>query len=1251
MSTSVDAAAALLPYVPQLLVTWAPTGADDRHMRVTGSLAFLDISGFTQLTERLARKGKVGAEEMSDVLSATFSALLTDARADGADLVKWGGDAVLLLYRGPDHAQRAARSAHRMRSTLRHLGRSATATGALRMSVGIHSGEIDFFLVGDPAQHRELLISGPAASLTAETEAATSAGQIGLTAATAALLPSRLLGGPLLEGRMLRSSPVLDDLPPGVRRIPNVDPKSALPTPIRDHLLHEDREPEHRLITVAFVQFSGTDQLIRSEGPSALADELDKLVRSVQHACADHEVTFFETDINRDGGKVMLVAGAPRSAGHDEERMLRVARLVLDRAGRLPLRIGINRGRVFSGDFGPPFRRTYSVKGDAINLAARVMGRATPGQALSTLEVLDHSQTVFDTKELPPFMVKGKSRPVRAAALGELQGARVHDQAAVPLAGMETEMAVLNAALAETRARRGRLVDIVGDPGIGKSRLVGELLSAAGDLRVVGAACEEYESSTPYFPFRRLLREVLSVPAEMAPADFARILTTRLKASAPGLVPWLPLLGPPMDIAMPPTREVEELAEQFRKARLEAVVAELFRSVLATPTVVVIEDVHLMDDASADLLRAVLSEPEQQPWLVLLTRQEVPGGFVPTGDGVTSLRPAPLTSDAALGLVRAALEDHPMTARALEALAERGAGNPLFLQALATEARRPSGAPDLPASVEALITSQVDRLDPEDRTVLRYAAVLGTVVDESALQDLAGEHYRLGTLPRLESFIGRDTSGRLRFRSALIRDVAYEGLSFSRRRGLHDQVGSTIERSGLPDANCHLLSLHFFHAERHDRAWRYSVLAAEKAVAKFAHADAIDFLARAAQSAVHAEEVEARDVARVLELLADSRFLVGQSDEAVAAYAQARRRLRGDPVRLAGIIEKEVRIDHRRRRYSQAMRRITRGLHELEGMPGRPAIVARSLLARRYAFSRFSQGRIDEALRWAESAASAAEESLDKDALAQAYETLNTIYAGSGREEPLPYGRLALLAFTELDSLPHQGHCLNNLAVQAFTGGRWSDALADYRRAAEIFARIGDTASESNARFNQAELLVRQGREAEAGPLLVDVLRNARAVQDDELVALALREQARVEAAAGQVDLSLTLLLDARDGFGALGDDGEEKATDLAMVEILLDAGRPREAAGVLDPAEMSGPTALRLLGRLHAAEGRETEARDALSRGLEAARGQADRYEEAFLLHALVDLAGVAGLHERDGAQHAQEILDALGVVRVSPC
>jgi class 3 adenylate cyclase/tetratricopeptide (TPR) repeat protein len=1243
----------LAPYVPRLLSRWAPTGDDDRHMRVTGSVAFVDISGFTRLTERLARKGKVGAEEMSDILSATFAGLLAEARDVGADLVKWGGDAVLLLFQGPDHAHRAARAAHRMRATLRVIGRLRTTSGmvVLRMSVGVHSGDFDFFLVGDPDVHRELLISGPAASVTAETEAAAAAGQIGLSASTAALLDARLLGAPLLDGRLLRFAPTLEYVASEESATTQVDPIGVLPPPIRAHLLGGIVEPEHRLITVAFVQFSGTDDLITSSGPAALAGALDDVVRNVQHACADHDVTFFETDINRDGGKIMLTAGAPRSADHDEERMLRVARQVLDRAGRLPLRIGINRGHVFAGDFGPSFRRTFSVKGDAINLAARVMGKAAPGQALATTEVVERSQTVFRATELPPFMVKGKSKPVHAVEIGALIGSRSEDRVALPLVGRTDEMAVLGQALDDVRTGRGHLVDIVGEPGIGKSRLVSALLSEGADVPAVRAPCERYESSTAYFPFRRLLRDILGVPADAAADQVAGRLMDRVAADAPGLVPWLPLLGIPMDVELPSTRETEELDDQFRKARLEEVVTELLGSLLRDPTVLVIEDAHVIDESSADLLQRLAADIRTRPWLIVVTRRDEPTSFAPLpGSDTISMRPAPLTPAAALHFVRNALDDHPLPAQALADLVQRGGGNPMFLEALARDAGRSGSVADLPESVEALVTSQIDRLDPADRSALRYAAVLGLTVDETALDALLEEHdirVPAGAMQRLGDFLVREEPGGLRFRSGLMRDVAYEGLPFRRRKVLHDQVGQAVERaSASPESQCEVLSLHFFHAGRHDLALRYSLLAGERALAKYAQGEAVAFLARAAQSSASTDARPA-DVARIYEKLADAQWLVGLTQEAAVSYALARRNLRDDPVGIAGIIEKEARIDLRRRKYSLALRRISRGLHDLGDLAGPAADMARSLLARRYAVSLDRQGRLDEALRWAERAARYAEESVDKSTLAKAYEVLNLIYAGSGRAEPLPYGRLALQAYTELGDLRPQGWCLNNLAMQDFGAGRWNESLTKFRQATGLFRRIGDTAAEGNAIYNEAEILVRQRRYAEARDLLTDVLRIARAVEDDELVALAQREMARVVSGSGDIDRGVSLLRDAHSRFVTLGEPSEVWATDLALVEILQLADRSREAGEALKLlGAPAGPRATydRLAAQQHLADARLEDARAVLASALASAEEETDRLEQGLILHVL------AGITEdgdrRRAASQAGEILDSIGVV-----
>ena len=145
-------------------------------------------------------------------------------------------------------------------------------------------------------------------------------------------------------------------------------------------------------------------------------------------------------------------------------------------------------------------------------------------------------------------------------------------------------------------------MEIVGEPGIGKSRLVAELLAGVLDVRVLSGVCGEYESSTSYFPFRSLLRSALSLDADAAPEATAERLREVVTTAAPHLVPWLSLLGIPLDLTLPPTRAVSDLDEQFRKARLEDSVDELAARVLTSPTVVLFEDAQLMDDASAELV-------------------------------------------------------------------------------------------------------------------------------------------------------------------------------------------------------------------------------------------------------------------------------------------------------------------------------------------------------------------------------------------------------------------------------------------------------------------------------------------------------------------------------------------------------------------------------------------------------------------------------------------------------------------------
>src|SRR3954470_20402597 len=161
---------AVVPYLPRITLEWLRDAPAERHRALPGTMAFVDISGFTAMSERLAPKGRLGAEEVTDVMSTTFTRLLAVAYENGGGLVKFGGDALLLFFEGNEHARRACASADRMRRTLAEIGSLQTSAGAvaLEMHAGVHSGTFEFFLVGH--RHRELIVSGSDAARTVAME-------------------------------------------------------------------------------------------------------------------------------------------------------------------------------------------------------------------------------------------------------------------------------------------------------------------------------------------------------------------------------------------------------------------------------------------------------------------------------------------------------------------------------------------------------------------------------------------------------------------------------------------------------------------------------------------------------------------------------------------------------------------------------------------------------------------------------------------------------------------------------------------------------------------------------------------------------------------------------------------------------------------------------------------------------------------------------------------------------------------------
>ena len=551
-----------VPYLARILQQHLIDNPEGRDWTAEGSAVFADISGFTQLSEQLARRGgREGAEQITDTIGGSFAAILKVAYEKGASLLKFGGDAQLLWFQGDDHAARACTAAVRMRRELDEVGRIELpgAKVTLKMSQGVHTGLFHFFAVG--TSHIEMLPTGPAWTRTVAMEHEANAGEILVSAETAALLPKDCLGESRASGVLLQAEPPGHEASMPYIPRPNSPPDltlRCLSPAIRAHVVGGGGASEHRPVTIAFIHFEGTDALIEQQGPAAAAEALHQLVSVVEAATEELDVTFLGSDVDHDGGKIILTAGAPKATGDDEEHMLRALRKIVESRFSLPIRIGVHRGSVFAGDIGPPYRRTYTVMGDAVNLAARVMSKAEPGEIYATGDVLERSNTLFDTTQLEPFAVKGKTEPVQAWSVGRASGSRTREVTLqrLPLTGRNVELGVIRKAYTSARGGAGRLIEVVGEAGIGKTRLLEALRDAVAGFQKLHATCEAYTSSIPYVAWRELLREMYEFGRDTPDAEVEERLRAEVAAKAPDLAPWLPLLANVFDVEIAATPEV-----------------------------------------------------------------------------------------------------------------------------------------------------------------------------------------------------------------------------------------------------------------------------------------------------------------------------------------------------------------------------------------------------------------------------------------------------------------------------------------------------------------------------------------------------------------------------------------------------------------------------------------------------------------------------------------------------------------------
>ena len=537
----------------------------------------------------------------------------------------------------------------------------------------------------------------------------------------------------LLRRRTAHSAP---GEPSGPPPCPQGRLRTLFPHVLGEYLAPAIPDPEHRVASIAFIRFSGTDGMLAGPGPDALAGALHRVVSLVEESLAPEGVTLLATDLDSDGGKFFLGSGIPASHEDNEGRMLRALRRVADADSPLPLQLGINRGHVFAAEVGIAQRGAYTGMGDTTNTAARIMAKAPGGAIYAHPAVLEHSRTRFEVSPAGPFPMKGKAVPLLVYDIGEELGTREDTSAEgrLPFLGREQELAAVREAVAAALSGTGGAITVAGASGMGKSRLLQEALHGMDIAHRVVVRAEPYGSASAYRVFRDPARRLLGIERG-EPGAMGRELLAALARVAPELLPMAPLLADVVQVDVPSTPEADRLDPQYRPDRLADAVIRLMDATLPGRLVLVAEEAHWADAASARLLERIAAAAPGRPWAVVAVRRSDPGGFDPAAGARVALAPLPV--EVVEQLVIAATEAAPLRTHEIAAVVDRAEGSPLYVEEV-TRAALDAGSLDaLPESVQGAMSAQIDLLPQRLRRILRYCAVLGRV----AAQDAGGRRH------------------------------------------------------------------------------------------------------------------------------------------------------------------------------------------------------------------------------------------------------------------------------------------------------------------------------------------------------------------------------------------------------------------------------------------------------------------------------------------------------------------------------
>ncbi|MDX2160003.1 MAG: tetratricopeptide repeat protein [bacterium] len=1104
-----------------------------------GAVLYADISGFTPLTESLARTfgARLGAEELTRQLNRVYDALVQQTDTFGGSILGFSGDAITCWFGGdeaPDAiALRAVTCAFALQDAMAHFAEVPLPNGdtvPLSLKTAVASGVTRRFLVGDPDIQLLDVMAGDTLTRMAEAEHYASKGEVVIDQRTADLLKQDCI---IAEWRMADN-----DLSQKFARVATLK-RLAAPKPwpalafnaltietVRSWLLpalyeREDESlPELRPAVAVFLHFSGID----FEGDSQAETQLDGYIRWVQRVVARYDGALLQLTIGEKGSYMYMTFGAPLAHENNPERAAAAALELRtppeDLAYIRSIHIGISQGMMRAGAYGGATRRTYGVLGDDVNLAARLMQHAAPGEILMSERVYKAVARSFVIEPLPPIRVKGKQEPLSIARLqakADEQAREAAETHSRPLVGRSHELQQLIRHLEPVvRRQAGGCIWVHGEPGIGKSHLIQAVRKRLTDLD--GVMWLRFSTDQlvrqSLHPFIPVLVDYFNL--DLADNDTQKkalfntgidalieVLETSADPRAPGVRAALEehrwFIGALLGLRWPGSA-YENYDPKLRYQRsLSGLNMLLQAESLSRPVIIQVQDAQWLDSDSRIVVEHWIETAKTFPCALIIDSRDKDTDFdlfLEDGDPLLAQLQVRELDTAGINELLTLVLNAPVSDRLCRYVTSKANGNPFFTEQLALDLSErgalmrlpddqwdmnPETVNDIPATINAVLIARLDRLIVQVRSIVQIASVLGQEFEVPVLARMMRDdpdiQQRVKQAEAETIWVARSEWDYL-FRHALLRDAAYSMQLQERLRELHALAGWAIEQvhSANLVAKSSDIAYHYEKSAIFDRAVIYLIKSAQHMASLYANREAMGYYQRAIMLLERAT-LPPFEVAPLYEGMADLYEAAGEYQSAVNHYDAALALV--DTERAAWrttLHRKKGQVLQKWGRYDEAVTVYEAGLVELQGElnPDEACQIYTGL-----SMINYRQGKIEDAAELAMLALMMAQMDNNRRNLAHAHQTLGVLHWKNGDYAQAVEENLRSLAlWEETRSTLGLAAVQNNLGLVRCSMGDIGTAIRHFEQSLAAFEQVGNLHGLACAYDNLGQAYMQQGEQA-----------------------------------------------------------------------------------------------------------------------------------------------------------------------------